>query len=267
MEQPRRGKASDRSTGQDSLHGRAGTRLLAGLAQRVRGLREERGWSRRELARRSGLSVRFLARVEAADGNISVLRLESLARALGSTPDTLLRPVADPSGLIALVGLRGAGKSTVGPLLAERLSVPFIEMDTLIVETSGLALDQLFELHGERYYRRLERETLRRILARREPAVVAAAGGVVNEPVSWELLCDRATVVWLRAGAEEHWTRVASQGDHRPMADNPAAMDELRAILGARERIYAQARLIVDTADRTPEQVAETIQRQLEAED
>jgi XRE family aerobic/anaerobic benzoate catabolism transcriptional regulator len=150
--------------------------------------------------------------------------------------------------LVALVGLRGAGKSTVGPLLAERLRVPFIEMDSLIGETSGLTLDQMFELHGERYYRRLERETLRRILARREPAVVAAAGGVVNEPVSWELLCDRA------------------QGDHRPMADNPAAMDELRAILGARERIYAQANLVVETGGHTPVEVAEAIQRRLESE-
>jgi XRE family aerobic/anaerobic benzoate catabolism transcriptional regulator len=241
------------------------SRLLDTLAHRVRSIRDSRGWTRQELAQRSGLSVRFLARVEAADGNISVLRLESLAHALDTSPDALLRPVADPSGLIALVGLRGAGKSTVGPLLAERLSVPFIEMDALIIETSGLALDQLFELHGERYYRRLERETLRRILARREPAVVAAAGGVVNEPVSWELLCERATVVWLRAGAEDHWSRVAAQGDHRPMADNPSAMDELRAILGARERIYAQANLVVDTGDRTPEEVAETVFRQLGA--
>jgi XRE family aerobic/anaerobic benzoate catabolism transcriptional regulator len=242
------------------------SRLLESLAHRVRSIRESRGWSRQELARRSGLSVRFLARVESADGNISVLRLESLAHALDTSPDTLLRPVADPSALVALVGLRGAGKSTVGPILAERLRVPFIEMDSLIGETSGLTLDQLFELHGERYYRRLERETLRRILARREPAVVAAAGGVVNEPVSWELLCDRATVVWLRADAEVHWNRVAAQGDHRPMADNPAAMDELRAILSARERIYAQANLVVETGGRTPVEVAEAIQRRLESE-
>jgi len=165
---------------------------------------------------------------------------------------------------VALVGLRGAGKSTVGRLLARRLDVPFIEMDALITETSGLTLEQLFELHGERYYRRLERETLRRILARHEPAVVAAAGGIVNEPVSWELLSERATVVWLRARAEDHWARVAEQGDRRPMADDPAAMDDLRAILAAREKIYAEARLVVDTGERTPEQVAETIQRKLE---
>lgn len=239
------------------------SRLLRNLAHRVRSARDLRGWSRRELADRCGLSVRYLARIESGQGNISVLKLEALARALETTPDTLLRADGDGSGLIALVGMRGAGKSTVGPLLADRLEIPFIEMDGLIREMSGLSLDELFELHGERYYRRLERETLRRILARDEPAVVAAAGGVVNEPVSWDLLCDRAIVVWLRARPEDHWSRVAAQGDHRPMADNPAAMDELRAILAARERIYAQARLIVDTADRTPEQVAETIRAEL----
>jgi XRE family aerobic/anaerobic benzoate catabolism transcriptional regulator len=242
-----------------------GSALLRGLGLRVRELRDRRGWSRRELADRSGLSVRFLARIESGDGNISVLRLQALAAALETTPESLLHVGADPADLVALVGLRGAGKSTVGPILARRLDVPFIEMDGLIAETSGLTLDQLFELHGERYYRRLERETLRRILARREPAVVAAAGGVVNEPVSWELLCERSTVVWLRARAEDHWARVAEQGDPRPMADNPAAMDELRAILAARERIYAEAKLIVDTAERTPEQVAESIQQRLQA--
>jgi XRE family aerobic/anaerobic benzoate catabolism transcriptional regulator len=254
-----------RRTGEASGPGNErSARLLEALAFRVRGLRGNRGWTRQELSRRCGLSVRFLARVESGKGNISVVRLDALARALETTADTLVRPAFDRSDLIALVGLRGAGKSTVGPILAERLSVPFIEMDTLIVETSGLALDQLFELHGERYYRRLERETLRRILARNEPAVVAAAGGVVNEPISWELLCERATVVWLRARPEDHWNRVTRQGDHRPMADSPAAMDELRAILGAREKIYSQARLIVDTWDKTPEELAETVQQALE---
>ena len=243
---------------------RPASALLRNLGNRVRELRDRRGWSRRELAGRSGISVRFLARIETGDGNLSVLRLEALAAALEISAESLLHTGADPADLIALVGMRGAGKSTVGPLLARRLEVPFIEMDGLIAETSGLTLDQLFELHGERYYRRLERETLRRILARREPAVVAAAGGVVNEPVSWELLCERATVVWLRARAEDHWARVAEQGDPRPMADNPGAMDELRAILAARERIYAEARLIIDTWERTPEQIAETIQRRLE---
>jgi XRE family aerobic/anaerobic benzoate catabolism transcriptional regulator len=132
-------------------------------------------------------------------------------------------------------------------------------MDALVQEASGLPIDQIFELHGERYYRRVERETLSRILASDRPAVVATAGGVVNEADSWELLRRRATVVWLRARAEDHWRRVVAQGDRRPMAHRPDAMAELRAMLAARERVYAQAHVVADTAGRTPRQVAETI--------
>ncbi len=235
------------------------SRLLGALARRVRRLRETSGWSRGELAQRSGLSVRYLARIESGQGNISILRLEALARALDTTPDELVRPTVDPSRILALVGLRGAGKSTVGPLVAERLGWRFVETDQLITEASGLSLDQLFELHGERYYRRLEHETLRRILARGGPVVLAAGGGVVNEPSSWELLCKQATVIWLRARPEDHWNRVVSQGDRRPMADNPAAMEELRALFSARRTIYAQARITLDTTDSTPHELAERI--------
>ena len=205
--------------------------------------------------------------MESGEGNISVLRLESLARALETTTDVLVRPTL-PEGprVIALVGLRGAGKSTVGPLLADRLSVPFIEIDHQIMEASGLALDHLFELHGERYYRRLERETLHRVLDRGEPAVVAAAGGVVNEPATWHELCDAAAVVWLRARPQDHWNRVIAQGDRRPMADNPAAMEELRAMLRSREKSYREAWLTVDTSRRAPDEVAALIVERLEKE-
>ncbi|HXV75611.1 MAG TPA: shikimate kinase [Candidatus Polarisedimenticolaceae bacterium] len=239
--------------------------LLDHLARRVRGLRENRGWTRGELATRSGLSVRFLARVEGADGNISVLRLEALARALDTTPDRLVRPAAGPRRIVTLVGLRGAGKSAVGPLLAARLGCPFVEMDALITESSGLTLDQLFELHGERYYRRLEHDTVRGILAREDAAVVAAAGGVVNEPRTWKLLRERTTVVWLRASPEDHWARVVAQGDRRPMADHPAAMEELRSILAAREPIYRDAAITVNTSGASPEQIRATIERELVA--
>lgn len=235
--------------------------ILGHLAERVRRLRESRGWTRAELSSRSALSIRFLARVEAGDGNISVARLSDLAAALGATPDELLRPVAPPSRIVVLVGTRGAGKSTVGPRVAEALDVPFVEMDDLIEQSSGLPLDQIFELHGERYYRRLERETVARFLARGEPAVLAAAGGVVNEPATWKLLTERATVIWLRATAEEHWDRVIAQGDRRPMADNPDAMEELRAILRAREPVYAQARHVVSTSGRSADEVARDVLR------
>lgn len=233
--------------------------LLVELARRVRRMRGAREWSRGELARRAGLSERFLARVESGDGNISVVRLGALAAALGTTPDRLLRPDASSHRIVALVGVRGAGKSTVGPLVARRLDWPFVEMDHLITEASGLTLDELFELHGERYYRRLELDTLRGTLARGGPLVLAAAGGVVNEPSSWELLCRHATVVWLRARPEDHWNRVVAQGDRRPMADNPAAMEELRSLLVTRESIYRQATITVDTTASTPGQVAERI--------
>lgn len=243
--------------------GRKASRLLEVLAARVRRLRKERGWTRNELAGRSGLSVRFLARVESGEGNISVRRLEELAQALETSPSELVRPLAAPNGIVALVGLRGAGKSTVGALLARRLAVPFVEMDDRITEASGLSLDQLFELHGERYYRRLEQEMLRRLLARGEAVVLAAAGGIVTEPASWTMLCEQATVVWLRARPEDHWDRVVAQGDRRPMADHPAAMEELRALLAGREKTYAEARITVDTSAQAPERVADRIADEL----
>jgi XRE family aerobic/anaerobic benzoate catabolism transcriptional regulator len=233
--------------------------LLSALGRRVLRLRRRQGRTRQQVAERSGISVRFLARVEGGDGNISVLRLESLARALGTTPDSLLRPEDVERRIVALVGLRGAGKSTVGPALAQARGVRFVEMDAMITEASGLPLDQLFELHGEGYYRRIERETLRHILAANRDMVVATAGGVVNEPVTWDLLRERATTVWLKARPEDHWNRVVAQGDRRPMADNPDAMDELRGILAARERLYSQADLTIDTSDLAPREVVERI--------
>jgi len=244
---------------------RTGNDTLDLLASRVRRLRESRGWSRAELASRSGLSVRFLARIESGDGNVSLVRLVHLAEALDTTPDALLRAPRPRSPVIALTGLRGAGKSTIGPLLAAELKLPFVEMDALVQEAAGLPLDQIFELHGERYYRRLERETLQSILAGSHASVVAAAGGVVNEPATWKTLLDRTTVVWLRARPEDHWRRVIAQGDRRPMADNPDAMAELRAMLASREARYAQAHVVVDTARRTPLAVAKAIVGELAA--
>lgn len=225
--------------------------LLRLLAARVRVMRDERRWTRAELAKRSGLSIRFLARVESGDGNISLVRLAHLAGALGTSADALIRPDEGMSRVVTLVGLRGAGKSTVGPILARRLGLPFLEMDASIRERSGLPIDQIFELHGERYYRQLELETLERLLDRGIPTVLAAAGGVVNEPSTWEMLLRRTTVVWLKARPEDHWNRVVAQGDRRPMRDHPDAMAEVRARLAARERLYSQAHVVVDTSDKT----------------
>lgn len=241
----------------------AGSTLLGALSRRVRRLREARHWSREELSRHCGLSVRFLARVESGDGNISVLRLEAVALALETTADRLLLPARGETPIIALTGLRGAGKSTVGPQLAGDLDLPFIELDTRIQRAAGLPLAQIFELHGERYYRKLENEAVDAILGGGEPAVVAMAGGVVNEPGTWTRLCAQARVVWLRARPEDHWSRVVAQGDQRPMADNPAAMDQLREMLLEREAAYRQAWLTLDTSGKTPREIALEIGREL----
>jgi XRE family aerobic/anaerobic benzoate catabolism transcriptional regulator len=234
--------------------------LLELLASRVRTRRAELGWTRAVLAERSGLSIRFLAKIEGGDGNVSLLRLAGLAEAMGTTPESLIRRPEAKAPIVALVGMRGAGKSTVGPLLAASLDLPFVEMDARIREAAGLPLDQLFELHGERFYRRIERETLEKILESGTGAVLAAAGGIVNEPQTWDLLLRRTTVVWLKARPEDHWDRVVAQGDRRPMADSPDALAELRAMLAARERLYAQAHVVVDTHRRTAAQVATAVE-------
>jgi XRE family transcriptional regulator, aerobic/anaerobic benzoate catabolism transcriptional regulator len=233
-------------------------RLLAGLGTRVRALRAERSWTLSELARQAEMSPRFLVQVEAGEANLSVRKLAGLARALGTTPAALL---SGPGGeadrpVVALLGLRGAGKTTIGRKLARRLRVPFVELDQRIEEAAGLTLDEIFALHGETYYRRLERETLERVLSE-GPLVLATGGGLPTAPDTFSLLKRRALTVWLRAKPEDHWNRVVRQGDKRPMADNPQAMAELRRLLAAREPLYAQADLTVDT---TPGEAA-TLQR------
>ena len=233
--------------------------VLVDLAGRIRERRGSLGWSRLELSRRSGLSSRFLAQVESGEGNISLLRLQALAGALGTSIEQLIRPRRDPSRVVILVGLRGAGKSTVGPRVARRLGRRFAEMDRMITEVAGLSADQIFELHGERHYRRLEREVIDRILADDEAVVVAASGGIVNDPVSWSRLNAESTVVWLKAEPEDHWNRVIAQGDRRPMADNPDAMQELRAMLQARAPLYATAETTIDTHGRDAEAVADAV--------
>jgi XRE family aerobic/anaerobic benzoate catabolism transcriptional regulator len=222
--------------------------LLTGLGRRVRDLRGRQGLTLQELADRSDLSPRFLVQVESGEGNISVLKLAGLARALGTTSAALLSE-PDESGphTIALLGLRGAGKTTIGRKLARRLRLPFVELDKRIEQAAGLTLDEIFALHGEAYYRRLERETLERVLDE-GPLVLATGGGLPTSPETWALLKRRARTVWLRARPEDHWNRVVQQGDKRPMRDHPGAMAELRRLLAAREPLYAEAHHTVDTA-------------------
>jgi len=225
-------------------------RLLADLGARTRELRGDRGFTMRELALRSGLSPRFLAQVESGTGNISVRNLASLAAALGTTPAALLAGSRHEAKhfIVALLGVRGAGKTTIGRKLAKRLRVPFVELDQRIERAAGLSLGELFRLHDEGYYRRLERATLEALLGDDRSAVVATGGGLVTSPETWSFLRRRALTVWLRAEAEDHWNRVVQQGDRRPMAEHPAAMAELRRLIAAREPLYGQAAHTVDTS-------------------
>jgi XRE family aerobic/anaerobic benzoate catabolism transcriptional regulator len=241
--------------------------FLESVGSAVRSQRERKGWSRRELASASGVSERFLAQLETGDGNISLRRFAEVAHALGTTPATLLAPTDAPVAHkpIALLGVRGAGKSTIGSALARKLGMRFVEVDQQIEEATGLALADVFTLHGEAYYRRVEREVLTRLLAEGHPTVLATGGSIVNDPVSFALLRERAHTIWLRARPEDHWNRVVAQGDQRPMAENPHAFEELRALLAARQKLYARADRTIETSGRTVRQVVASIAGELAA--
>jgi len=235
----------------------AAQRLLASVGARVRALREEQGRSRRELAQASSLSERFLADLESGSGNISLSRLAEVCRALGTRLSVLLRDAeeaGDARGkraggpLVALLGLRGAGKSTIGRALASRLGVPFVELDERVEAAAGLSLAGIFSLHGEEYYRRLAREVLSRLLGELDAAVIATGGSIVTDREALRLLTRRCRTVWLQATPEDHWRRVLEQGDERPSAASGNAQAELRALLQARSPLYAQAELSIDTS-------------------
>jgi XRE family aerobic/anaerobic benzoate catabolism transcriptional regulator len=209
--------------------GRDRSDLLRRVGRVIRSAREAAGLSRRALSGRSGVSVRFLAQLEGGTGNISLLRLERLAGALGVPLLYLLSAPAGPAATrVALLGLRGAGKSTIGATLARKLRVPFVELDTLIEETAGLPIGQIFELHGERHFRRLERETLASFLSGATPAVLATGGGLVTDSDTYALLRGACTTIWLAARAEDHYA--------------------LRALLSSRQNLYELADLRIDTS-------------------
>lgn len=225
---------------------------LGSVGSAVRAQRERKGWSRRRLAEHAGISERFLAQLELGDGNISLRRFAEVAHSLGTTPSALLAAADAPTTQkpIALLGVRGAGKSTIGESLAKKLDVPFVELDQKIEEASGLPLAEVFATHGEAYYRRVEREVLAQLLADRRMLVLATGGSIVNDPTNYALLRSGCRTIWLRARPEDHWNRVVAQGDQRPMRENPHAFAELRALLAAREKLYARADHTIETSGR-----------------
>lgn len=253
--------------------------LLWGLALRVREVRENVGLSRRELAEKCGLSERFLAMVEAGQGNVSVLKLDAVARALGTTASVLLaageqfRAVEDgisepkpparkeraQTPRLALLGLRGAGKSSIGARAAAALGVPHVELDARIAARAGMPLAEIFDTYGQVGFRKLEREELERVLRELPGFVLAPSGSIVTDSGTYELLRRATTTIWLRAKAEDHWDRVVAQGDARPMANRQGAMRELRALLRARSALYERADHAIDTSklgfDRAVERV------------
>jgi XRE family aerobic/anaerobic benzoate catabolism transcriptional regulator len=225
---------------------------LTPLGLAIREARQGRGLTIKACAQKSGLSQRFLSDLERGQGNISISKLVQLARALGLRASDWVavleseQPYVRP---VALIGLRGAGKSTVGAKVAKQKDVDFVELDKRIAAHAGLPLSQIFEIHGEAYYRRLEREILETIIVdAKKPVVIAVSGGIVSNADNWSLLKRYAKTVWLKARPEQHYERVMAQGDFRPMHNRPAAMSELRAILSARTPYYAQSECMIDTA-------------------
>lgn len=237
--------------------------LLTRIGSRTRRLRLEQHLTLRELAERSGVSLRFLLQIETGRANVSVKRLADVAAALGTSPAALLQEEDAPRPIIALLGLRGAGKTSVGRRLAKKLRVPFVELDRRIEDAAGLSLRDIFAMHGEEYYRRLERETLAQLVQQRTPLVVEAGGGIVTSPDAMQMLERNAVTIWLRADPEDHWNRVIQQGDRRPMEDQPQAMDALRALHAAREPLYAAADVVIDTSGRKIDEVVAAIEQSL----
>ncbi len=235
--------------------------FLARLGDRVRDARKSRGLSRRSLSDMSGVSERYLAQLEGGSGNISIVLLRDIALSLGVRLEDL---VSEPGGggmaagderasRLALVGLRGAGKSTLGKALARRLGFKFVELNDVIRELSGLPISELFNLYGQDGYRRFEAEAVDMIAAQRTQVVLAVAGGIVADEDVYETLLKRFHTVWLKASPEEHMSRVRAQGDMRPMEGNPEAMVRLRQLLNDRMKDYARARHQFDTSGQDAE--------------
>jgi XRE family aerobic/anaerobic benzoate catabolism transcriptional regulator len=227
--------------------------FLIQLGDRVRAWRSEHGTTRKALASASGVSERFLAQIEAGEGNISVLRLRALAQAMRVPLESLVRE-SEKKQLVALIGLRGAGKSTLGAKLAETLKAPFVELDKEVEKEAGAALGEVFAMYGQEAFRRFERRALERVLGQHERAVIAVGGSLVTDAASYDLLLNRCRCVWLKTSPQEHMSRVIAQGDMRPFKGRSAALDEIRKLLEDREALYARASATLDTSGKTVRQ-------------
>jgi XRE family aerobic/anaerobic benzoate catabolism transcriptional regulator len=263
------------------------------LAQKIRAARAQRGMTRNALAADSGVSLRFLAQLEGGEGNPSILVLRRIASAMGFPPDDLLSEDAPPvierllllqtlkrvsdddiakarrllgqhlglervrnttSPYVTLIGLRGAGKSTLGRRLAKHRGVPFFELDREVEREYGATIGEILQLHGQPGYRRFERESLLAVLSKNSAAIIETGGGLAADPETLPLLLEQTLAIWIRASPTEHMQRVIDQGDLRPMARSREAMRELKDILKAREPFYRQAHLQLLTSGRTAEQ-------------
>jgi len=279
--------------------GRADAGFATELGHMVRLGRAKRGMSRRQLAQESDTSERYLAQIESGGGNPSVLVMRSIADALeiplfellpqtgglaapyariidllgraspvdlAAIADLIERRIdgaaaSDRGGRVALVGLRGAGKSTLGKLLADKIGVPFIELNRLVEQEYGASVPLLIEMSGVATFRRHERACLERVISQNKAAVIATAGGIVSNPETYSLLLRRTHSVWVSAQPEEHMSRVMKQGDFRPMARNREAMADLHAILDARRVDYARAEATLDTSAATVPQSLAKLQK------
>jgi len=264
--------------------------LLANIGKRVREARERRGMARKNLSQHSSVSERYLAHLEAGEANVSVLLLRNVARALGmpltelvdaqesSVEQRLIRRFLDnlperqledvvfrlmrdfgPEAAarkrrLALVGLRGGGKTTLGSALADELRLPFVELDREIERDAGISLSEVFSLYGQTGYRRIERRCLERIIQSGKQLVMAVGGGIVSEAETYNLLLANCFTVWIKASPAEHMARVVAQGDFRPMQGNAEAMEDLNRILNAREPLYRKADVTLDTVGERSEQ-------------
>jgi len=264
--------------------------FLAALGRQVRESRERRGLARKAVSQSAGVSERYLAQLEAGEGNASVLLLRSVAGALaipltelidpreGAVEKRLIRRFLD--GLpehrledvvfrlmrdygeeaatrrkrMALVGLRGAGKTTLGSALAAELGKPFVELDHEIEREAGVSLSEIFLLYGQAGYRRIERRCLERLMGGQGEMVVSVGGGIVSEPETYNLLLQHCFTIWIKASPDEHMARVAAQGDLRPMQGHTEAMADLKRILDSRELLYRKADVTIDTAGEDPRQ-------------